>query len=81
MAKALFGHVGVSPEMRMLSELRQLRERCRSLEHEVARLEAANAALRQGLTVDDDMLTLSVPDGLAGSEDMAEQPEPEPALA
>jgi hypothetical protein len=76
MAKALFGHVGVSPEMRVLSELRRLRDRCRNLEHEVARLEAANAALRQGLAVDDDMLTLSVPDGLA-----AEQVEPEPALA
>jgi hypothetical protein len=73
MAKALFGHVGVSPEMRVLSELRRLRDRCRNLEHEVARLEAANAALRQGLVVDDDMLTLAVPDGVAE--------RPEPAMA
>jgi hypothetical protein len=76
MAKALFGHVGVSPEMRVISELRRLRDRCRNLEHEVARLEAANAALRQGLAVDDDMLTLSVPDGVAEHVE-----EPEPALA
>ncbi|MBV9097573.1 MAG: hypothetical protein JO079_05920 [Frankiaceae bacterium] len=74
MAKALFGHVGVSPEMRVLSEVRRLRERCRSLEGEVARLEAANAALRQGLAVDDDMLTLSVPDGVT-------EQHPEPAMA
>ncbi len=73
MAKALFGHVGVSPEMRVLSEVRRLREHCRNLEHEVARLEAANAALRQGLAVDDDMLTLAVPDGVAE--------HPEPAMA
>jgi hypothetical protein len=73
MAKALFGHVGVSPEMRVLSELRRLRDRCRSLEGEVARLAAANAALRQGLAVDDDMLTLSVPDGVS---EQVEQPEP-----
>jgi hypothetical protein len=62
MAKALFGHVGVGPDVRVMSEMRRLRERVRDLEHEVARLEAANAALVQGLRVDDDMLSLSVPD-------------------
>ena len=62
MAKALFGHVGLGPDVRVISEMRRLRERVRDLEHEVARLEAANAALRNGLQVDDDMLTLSVPD-------------------
>ena len=70
MAKALFGHVGIGPDVRVLSEMRRLRERVRELEHEVARLEAANAALNSGLRVDDDMLSLSVPDTLA------EQPEP-----
>ena len=53
--------------------MRRLRERVRDLEHEVARLEAANAALRNGLHVDDDMLTLSVPDGVTE--------QVEPALA
>jgi hypothetical protein len=62
MAKALFGHVGLGPDVRIVAELRRLRERCRDLEHEVARLQAANAALRNGLQVDDDMLTLEVPD-------------------
>jgi hypothetical protein len=62
MAKALFGHVGVGPDVRVMSEMRRLRERVRDLEHEVARLEAANAALAAGLPVDDEMLSLSVPD-------------------
>jgi hypothetical protein len=31
-------------------------------------LEAANAALRHGLQVDDDMLSLSVPDSIAEQE-------------
>lgn len=68
MAKALIGHVGLGPDVRVMSEMRRLRERCRELEHEVARLEAANAALRNGLAVDDDMLTLEVPDTLADTE-------------
>ncbi len=68
MAKALIGHVGLGPDVRVMSELRRLRERCRELEHEVARLEAANAALRNGLAVDDDMLTLEVPDTVAATE-------------
>ena len=73
MAKALFGHVGAGPDVRMISELRRLRERVRDLEHEVARLESANAALQHGLHVDDDMLTLSVPDSVVE--------QAEPALA
>jgi hypothetical protein len=62
MAKALFGHVGVGPDVRVMSEMHRLRERVRDLEHEVARLESANAALAAGLPVDDEMLSLSVPD-------------------
>ena len=73
MAKALYGHVGLGPDMRVVGEMRRLRERVRELEHEVARLEAANAALRHGLDVDDDMLTLAVPDSVAE--------EAQPALA
>jgi hypothetical protein len=68
MAKALFGHVGVGPDVRVMSEMRRLRDRVRDLEHEVARLEAANAALNNGLLVDDDMLSLSVPDTIAEQE-------------
>lgn len=68
MAKALFGHVGIGPDVRVMSEMRRLRERVRDLEHEVARLEAANTALVNGLTVDDDMLSLSVPDTIVEQE-------------
>jgi hypothetical protein len=64
MAKALFGHVG-GPGVRVMSEIERLRARIRDLEHEVARLEAANAALSRGLSVDDGMLSLSVPDTIA----------------
>ena len=64
MAKALFGHVGVGPDVRVMSEMSRLRQRVRDLEHEVARLEAANAALAKGLPVDGEMLSLSVPDTL-----------------
>jgi hypothetical protein len=64
MAKALFGHVGVGPDVRVMSEMYRLRERVRDLEHEVARLEAANAALANGLPVDGEMLSLSVPDSI-----------------
>jgi len=68
MAKALLGHVGLGPDVRVMLEMRRLRDRVRDLEHEVARLEAANAALRNGLHVDDDMLTLAVPDTVTESE-------------
>jgi hypothetical protein len=70
MAKALLGHVGHDLDLRMVSELRRMRDRVRELEGEVARLQAANTALSSGLLVDDDMLTLSVPDRVS-----------EPALA
>jgi hypothetical protein len=60
MAKALLGHVGHDLDVRVVSELRRLRDRVRELEHEVARLQAANAELSSGLTLDDDMLTISV---------------------
>jgi uncharacterized small protein (DUF1192 family) len=60
MAKALLGHVGNDLDVRVVSELRRLRDRVRELEHEVARLQAANSALSSGLMLDDDMLTLSV---------------------
>jgi hypothetical protein len=60
MAKALLGHVGNELDVRVVSELRRLRDRVRDLEHEVARLRAANLELSGGLTLDDDMLTLSV---------------------
>jgi hypothetical protein len=71
MAKALLGHVGHDLDLRMVSELRRLRDRVRELEGDVARLQAANAALSSGLMLDDDMLTLSVPDGVSAEREPA----------
>jgi hypothetical protein len=71
MAKALLGHIGHDLDLRMVSELRRLRDRVRELEGDVARLQAANAALSSGLMLDDDMLTLSVPDGFSAEREPA----------
>jgi hypothetical protein len=58
MAKALYGHVGQDLDLRMANELRRMRDRVRSLELEVARLQAANKELTDSLRLDGDMLTL-----------------------
>jgi len=71
MAKALLGHVGHDLDLRMVSELRRMRDRVRELEGEVARLQAANTALSSGLRVDDDMLTLEVPDRVGAQREPA----------
>jgi hypothetical protein len=62
MAKALLGHVGHDLDLRMVSELRRLRDRVRALELEVAQLQAANNELSSRVRLDQDMLTLSVPE-------------------
>ena len=59
MAKALFGHVGVGPDMRLVAEVRRLRGRVEELEGELARLRAANEALAATVTVDDDLRLLT----------------------
>jgi hypothetical protein len=71
MAKALLGHVGHDLDLRMVVELRRMRDRVRELEAEVARLQAANSALASGLRLDDDMLTLEVPDRVGAQREPA----------
>lgn len=71
MAKALLGHVGHDLDLRLVNELRRMKERVRELEHEVERLEAANSALARGLIVDGEMLTLAVPDRVADDREPA----------
>ena len=61
MAKALFGHVGVGQDLRMVTEMRRLRQRVRDLEDEVDRLRAANDALTP-TTVADEFITIGVPE-------------------
>jgi hypothetical protein len=68
MAKALLGHLSNDLDLRMVAELRRMRDRVRELEHEVAQLRAANTALAGGLLVDDDMLTLEALDRVSDRE-------------
>jgi hypothetical protein len=68
MAKALLGHLSNDLDLRMVAELRRMRDRVRELEREVARLQAANTALDGGLLVDDDMLTLEALDRVSERE-------------
>src|SRR5947209_5250284 len=51
MAKALFGHVGMSPDYRLVADNRRLQTRVRELEAELARVRAANEALMSHVTV------------------------------
>lgn len=64
MAKALFGHVGIGPDLRLVAEVRRLRARVRELEEDLrrARQDAVTA------TVDDEFRRLS------------DLPDTEPAL-
>ncbi len=70
MAKALFGHVGIAPDLRTAAELRRLRQQVRDLEAEVLRLREANESLAASTRVADELISLAV----------SEQSLSEPAL-
>ena len=59
MAKALFGHVGAVADPLLVAELRGLRRKVDQLESELARVRAANEALMNSVTVDDDIRLLT----------------------
>lgn len=59
MAKALFGHVGSTPDRRLLDEVTHLRARVRALEFETARLQAENDRLTAAAQASDDLLAMS----------------------
>ena len=59
MAKALFGHVGVSTDLRLVDEVRRLRARVCELEAELSRLQAAHDGFVASVTVDDDIRMLT----------------------
>ncbi len=61
MAKALFGHVG-GADLRLVDEVRRLRDRVRELEAELARVSAANDALVASVHVEDDIRLLTLDD-------------------
>ncbi|CAM3234083.1 hypothetical protein [Stackebrandtia soli] len=61
MAKALFGHVGQTPDRRMLDEVTKLRARVRSLEFEVTRLRADNDRLNAEQAASEEFNRLSEP--------------------
>jgi cell division septum initiation protein DivIVA len=56
MAKALFGHVGNTLDMRLVTDNRRLVQRISELEAEVARLREINAELAAAVEVSDDLL-------------------------
>ena len=62
MAKALFGHVGVGNDLRLVEEVSRLRRRVSDLEGELSRVTAAHDALVASVTVDDDIRMLTLDD-------------------
>ena len=56
MAKALFGHVGNLPDMRLVADNRLLHQRVAQLEAEISRLQEINANLAAAVQVSDDLL-------------------------
>ena len=59
MAKALFGHIGVSADPRLVDEVRRLRARVTELETRLDRAHAVNDALAAAVTVEDDIRLLT----------------------
>lgn len=61
MAKALFGHVGVSGDSRLIAEVTRLRRRVRDLEDELARSRAMDDAINEALLTQSDVEELREP--------------------
>ena len=61
MAKALYGHVGSTPDRRLLDEVTRLRARVQSLEFEITRLRAENDRLAAAAAGADELLRLAEP--------------------
>lgn len=58
MAKALFGHVGTTADLRLVSDNRRLVQRVAELEAEVLRLRELNADLAAAVEVSDGLLLM-----------------------
>lgn len=61
MAKALYGHVGGTPDRRLLDEVTRLRARVQALEFEVTRLRAENDRLAAAAAEAGDLLRIPEP--------------------
>ncbi len=62
MAKALFGHVGLGADQRLVDEVRRLRRQVDDLQLDLARAHAANDALLASVHVEDDIRMLTLQD-------------------
>ncbi len=62
MAKALLGHVGISADYRLASELRRLQLRVKELEAELAEARAAHAVEAAAAAANPELLALSEPE-------------------
>ncbi len=62
MAKALFGHVGLGADQRLVDEVRRLRRQVDDLQLELARAHATNDALVASVHVEDDIRMLTLQD-------------------
>jgi predicted component of type VI protein secretion system len=58
MAKALYGHVGVGNDVRLVAEVMRLRSRVRDLESELDRALAVNEVLASQVDVSDELRAL-----------------------
>lgn len=58
MAKALFGHVGISTDQRLSIEVRRLRARVAELESELVRVRSVNEVLVERVDVSDELRAL-----------------------
>lgn len=58
MAKALFGHVAISPDVRLLEEVGRLRRRVRELEQELSATRAEQYRLSASSVEDSDLIRL-----------------------
>lgn len=62
MAKALFGHVGLGADQRLVDEVRRLSRQVEDLQVGLARAHAANDALLASVHVEDDIRMLTLQD-------------------
>ena len=62
MAKALFGHVGLGADQRLVEEVRRLRHQVDDLQIQLARAHAENDALVASVHVEDDIRMLTLQD-------------------